>query len=313
MAAGGLPAGAVERAAERLGCQIAQLKALIEIESGGGWITDIHHGILHSHGVRGFTVTGALPAILFEAHWFSKLTQHRFDETHPQISSRVWNRALYRGGAREYERLDAACALDREAALQSASWGIFQILGANYAICGFATVEDFVQSMCQDEAAQLEAFVAFIRGRQLASSLRQVSARAEDCRAFAAGYNGPRFAEQGYHEKLARAYRRHADPKEPSPHSNVAALQRALNERGAQPVLMVDGIMGPRTRSALEDFQRRRGLAVDGIPGPVTRAALGLDVEAGTGAAPAASKSEENVLLSLLKELLALWKKRDPL
>lgn len=39
----------------------------------------------------------------------------------------------------------------------------------------------------------------------------------------------------------------------------------------------VDGIFGPVTTEAVEEFQRDAGLAVDGIVGPVTWAALGGD------------------------------------
>lgn len=40
--------------------------------------------------------------------------------------------------------------------------------------------------------------------------------------------------------------------------------------------LVVDGIMGPNTRAAVKEFQRRSGLVVDGIIGPKTLKALGL-------------------------------------
>ena len=52
----------------------------------------------------------------------------RFDESHSHISTPSWVRN-YKGGAGEYERLAEAIALNREAALKSASWGMFQILG----------------------------------------------------------------------------------------------------------------------------------------------------------------------------------------
>jgi len=42
-------------------------------------------------------------------------------------------------------------------------------------------------------------------------------------------------------------------------------------------VLPIDGIYGPATVSAVEDFQQRRGLQVDGIAGPETLDALDLD------------------------------------
>ncbi|HEY9888591.1 MAG TPA: S8 family serine peptidase, partial [Candidatus Obscuribacterales bacterium] len=50
-------------------------------------------------------------------------------------------------------------------------------------------------------------------------------------------------------------------------------LQQALNQAGGAQ-LQVDGIIGPRTRRSLRQFQQQQGLVVDGIPGPRTEAAL---------------------------------------
>lgn len=47
---------------------------------------------------------------------------------------------------------------------------------------------------------------------------------------------------------------------ESSPRLSIADMQRLLNERGYGP-LDVDGLMGPRTRSAIERFAAERGLA----------------------------------------------------
>jgi murein DD-endopeptidase MepM/ murein hydrolase activator NlpD len=56
--------------------------------------------------------------------------------------------------------------------------------------------------------------------------------------------------------------------------ADVAALQVALRAAGTDPGT-VDGVTGPRTRTAIRAFQARRHLAVDGVAGPRTRAALG--------------------------------------
>jgi hypothetical protein len=173
--------------AAELQCQAAAVWAVCDIESaGGGFLPDRR------------------PKILFEAHVFGRLTRHRWDATHPNISSPAWNRALYgTGGAHQYDRLAEAVSLDRAAALQSASWGMFQIMGMNFAVCGYADVETYVAAMCESEGAQLAAFAAFCRHGGLDRFLRAL-----DWTHFALGYNGPGEAENNYAGKLAAAYRR---------------------------------------------------------------------------------------------------------
>lgn len=62
--------------------------------------------------------------------------------------------------------------------------------------------------------------------------------------------------------------------KEGSKGPAVQALQRALNTKGAN--LTVDGHFGQKTKTAVINFQRSRGLSQDGIVGPKTKSALGL-------------------------------------
>lgn len=54
--------------------------------------------------------------------------------------------------------------------------------------------------------------------------------------------------------------------------NDVALLQTLLNKVGYN--LKVDGIFGPKTLAAVEDFQAKHGLKVDGIVGPKTLAVL---------------------------------------
>ncbi|HEY7077734.1 MAG TPA: peptidoglycan DD-metalloendopeptidase family protein [Solirubrobacteraceae bacterium] len=56
--------------------------------------------------------------------------------------------------------------------------------------------------------------------------------------------------------------------------TRVAALQVGLRARGLY-AGAVDGIAGPGTIAGLRAFQRRKGLVVDGVLGPRTRRALG--------------------------------------
>jgi peptidoglycan hydrolase-like protein with peptidoglycan-binding domain len=180
----GLMEADFERAARTLQCEIAGIKAVAEVESRGD----------------GFLASGR-PKILFEAHVFSRRTQHQYDRTHADISSPSWNRALYKGGEKEYERLEKAMALNTQAALESASWGRFQIIGFNHQNASFASVETFVNAMFESEGRHLDAFISFVQATGLTAPLREK--RWAD---FARGYNGEGFAENQYDVKLKAAY-----------------------------------------------------------------------------------------------------------
>ncbi len=174
-----------EAAAAQLECEVAAIKSVSQVESSGS----------------GFFASG-LPAILFEAHIFSRHSQHRFDESDPDISSPKWDRTLYLGGEREYERLQKAMGLDRTAALMSASYGRYQIMGFNHVAAGYEDVEVFVRDMFLAESNHLKAFVGFIKS----NSKMHDAIKALDWATFARHYNGPAYAENRYDEKLKNAY-----------------------------------------------------------------------------------------------------------
>lgn len=196
------------RAAAALACSVPQIRTVVSVESGGGWFTDLRADILALDGPGGFLAGERLPKILFEAHKFAQHTGGRFNRSHPNISAPRWNRALYVGGQGEYRRLHVAMELDRDAALKSASWGMFQILGENHRLAGFADVEGFVAAMKASEAAHLDAFVAFVRSAGLTDELRRIGPDPDDCLPFALGYNGSGARANKYPEKLAADFRR---------------------------------------------------------------------------------------------------------
>jgi hypothetical protein len=174
-----------EEAAGALGCDVAAIKAVAEVESSGG----------------GFNADDSLK-ILFEGHHFHRYTQGRFDVTHPTLSYPVWTRKFY--GANQFAehcRLKAAVELDPVAALLSTSFGKFQIMGFNFPMCGFTSVDEFVHSLSLGEHEHLMAFIEFIEHRGLADELRD--RRWAD---FAKAYNGPGYAANQYDVKLAAAY-----------------------------------------------------------------------------------------------------------
>lgn len=54
--------------------------------------------------------------------------------------------------------------------------------------------------------------------------------------------------------------------------STIKSIQSKLNKLGYN--LIVDGILGTKTRQAVKTFQKKYGLKIDGIPGPVTQGQL---------------------------------------
>jgi hypothetical protein len=175
-------------AAKKLGASVAAVKAVAEVESSG----------------EGFLQSGE-PKILFEAHIFDRLTNGRFRKSHPNLSSAKWGRSLYGAASRQHARLAEAVKLDREAALQSASWGKFQVLGSNWKMVGRPSLQAFVTAQYRSEAEHLKDFVGYVIARGLADELQRL-----DWAGFSRGYNGPAYAENRYDAKMAAAYRRHS-------------------------------------------------------------------------------------------------------
>lgn len=178
-----------------LDCEPAAMKAVQEVESGNR---------------HGFVAPGQ-PTILFEGHIFwAQLKKRGIDpEKHAEGNSDIlyprWNKSHYLGGIDEYKRLEKARLIDREAADASTSWGMFQVMGFNFAICGEDSVASFVNTMSRNARSQLRLFVRFIHQGNLLQPLRD-----KDWTTFARLYNGPRFAENQYDRKLAAAYSKYA-------------------------------------------------------------------------------------------------------
>lgn len=206
----GLTAQDFLQVAGRLGCSVAQIKAVWEVESGGGWFKDVRADILALDGPGGFLDGPHLPKILFEAHVFDRFTEGRYRASHPNLSSAKWNTKLYVGGQGEYTRLWSAMKLDHNAALLSASVGGAQIMGFNHQAAGFATVQGFWDAMKVSERAHLDAFGSFITSKKLNAALKNVSTSPATCEAFAKGYNGGSYAKHNYHGRIAKAYARYA-------------------------------------------------------------------------------------------------------
>lgn len=280
--------------AARLNCTVAIIHAFSDVESSGG----------------GFLKTKE-PKILFEARYFHLLTKGKYDRLAPNISSPVWDRSLYgAAGLHQYDRLKQAMRLDQIAALKSCSIGRYQVMGANFRMLNFLSVEDMWAMFCASEAAHLKGFGDFIKAAGL---LDEMQTDPPEFAELAAGYNGAGYRANGYDQKLETAFVHYAalgenvipkvsgetgfadDPTAPplpppSIHigdralrsgmvgEDVRILQMALNQFPGGPIIPADGIFGRnRTLAAVIAFQQQHKLRpVDGIAGHDTLSALGL-------------------------------------
>lgn len=180
-----LTADDFKKAAKLLGCDVQAIQAVCSVEAPKG----------------GFNPDGT-PVTLFEGHKFHRYTQGQYDKEYPHLSYPKWVKKWYgKTWQVEQARLQEAMELDREAALMSASWGRFQIMGFNFAICGFANIQSFINAMYRSEGDQLAAFCAYVKHTGLDDELRK-----HDWKGFARGYNGADFWQNLYDQRLAQAY-----------------------------------------------------------------------------------------------------------
>ncbi len=210
------------------------------------------------------------PKILFERHWFSRLTKGKFDALASDVSNPK-SGGYGAGGAFQYERLARALALDNTAALQSASWGLGQVMGFNATKVGFANVDALVSASLESEDAQLGAMVGFVQQAKLAQYLRQ-----GDWASFAFRYNGQDFQKNKYDQKLDLYHKRYQQG--PMPDLSVRAVQLGLMLLGYGGQGFVDGWFGAGTQKALIAYQRRAGLPITGSMDSPTVARVLADV-----------------------------------
>jgi hypothetical protein len=132
----------------------------------------------------GFLQDGRL-TILFERHWFYKLTPEKVSKVRPDLSNP--QPGGYKGGDAEWDRLNAAIAFDEINALKSASWGKPQIMGFNHALCGYGTVKDMIEDFKRGEYNQVKAMLQLIKNQPSWDR----ALKSQNWKRFAELYNGP--------------------------------------------------------------------------------------------------------------------------
>jgi N-acetylmuramidase len=181
-------------AALNLGVEVAAIMAVAQVEAGGR---------------VGFAADGR-PIIRYELHVFHQRTGGIYHATHPHLSQPT----LHAGNpyhdntqATEWSLMHGAMILrdggNRRTsdAWQSASWGMFQVMGFNYSHVGWNSIDAFVADMFRSEGQHLNAFVGYVRNTHLAGDIV-----AHNWAHFARVYNGPSYAVNHYDVNMAAAY-----------------------------------------------------------------------------------------------------------
>lgn len=156
---------------------------------------------------KGFIADGK-PTVLFERHIFYKrlkkqgLDADRLSTQYPTLINKV--AGGYLGGQRENYRLQMAKQINESCAIESASFGLFQIMGFHWQSLGYLSPQQFELSMSESELNQTEAFIRFISlpgNNKMITALQQY-----DFATFARLYNGPAYKKNRYDEKIKAEY-----------------------------------------------------------------------------------------------------------
>lgn len=195
-------------AAKLLRCEVAVIKTVVAVETSnrGGFLLNKDINPL-SENPNNYS---DYPVILFEGHIFYRQLKKKginpenfMNLTTKDIIYKSWTKAYYGSRWNEYDRLERASQIDKEAALLSCSYGLGQIMGFNYSSCGYNSIFDFVDDMSKSEGKQLLAFCNFIKSnKKLHLALTE-----KDWKTFAYIYNGPEYYKNSYDQKLEAKYK----------------------------------------------------------------------------------------------------------
>ena len=160
------------------GLSIASIKAIIAVESGG----------------KGFDSTTSKIIIQFEPHWFKRKA--------PYTPSGKWSLNGVERQEKEWIAFNNAFAMNPNAAMESTSIGLMQVMGFHYKLLGFKKVGDMWDFAKKSEMNQLWLGLKFIQSNK---KMHQ-ALKTNDFSTFAYYYNGPLYRKYNYHNRLNDAY-----------------------------------------------------------------------------------------------------------
>jgi hypothetical protein len=264
-----LRSGEMSAVAKEFGLSEAHARTVVEVETSG----------------KGYDSLGEV-AFLFEPHKF--YANVKGDK--PKLQKAIQQGLAYpswkgpgsypKTPALRWQQFQKAAQMYETAAIKSTSWGLGQIMGSEFAECGYDSPQEMLTAFYKSEAEQLRAMFRLIKARKLDRELKNFP-QEQACRNFARRYNGALYEKNKYHTKLADAYRRWSARLKQSKEEvipveedrddtlrvgdydktadgPVRKMQQMFEDKGYS--LAVDGKFGPGTRATVLAWKGNEGL-----------------------------------------------------
>ena len=191
-----------EALSKELGVEKEVLKAVAEVESRG-------KGFINLNGER-------KAKILYERHYMyrqlakkksNKYDLNKLSQENPNIVNKLAQpRGTYGTEEHQYEKLAIAKNIDNDSAIQSCSWGKFQVMGSYYSYGGYVTPTEFEEAM---HLCELQQFVYFKNFLSKVSPGIIKPMRDKNWAMIAEIYNGPDYRSGSYDTKMKNAYNKY--------------------------------------------------------------------------------------------------------
>lgn len=166
----------IEELAKANGYLYSNLNAVIKVESGG----------------IGFAADGKI-IIQFEPSWFKRKS--------PYTPSGLWSQNGVERQSKEWEAFNNAFKSNPNAAMESTSIGLMQVMGFHYSLLGFKTVGAMWDYAKVSERNQLDLAIRFIKSNKKLDNALKTG----DAATFAYYYNGSGYKKYNYDIRLISA------------------------------------------------------------------------------------------------------------
>ncbi len=122
-----------------------------------------------------------------------------FSNKYPNL---VGDRGNYGSYDSQLNKLQEAKKLNKSFAIQSCSWGKFQVMGSNYRLL-YSTPQEIEIAQNQCELQHLQLFKSYLNNVNIINDMKN-----KNWREIARKYNGPKYEQNNYHVKMENSYKR---------------------------------------------------------------------------------------------------------